>query len=1582
MMKVKRVLALLLCLALLLTYAPMRSLAAEGTPNIEMSIDREEVQPGDTITVVLRYNDMTVKSFGAYIQFDLDKLTCTSVTGGRTRPESVKNIGYLKDIYGDWVKATSMSNTDKANSNGQVGFAYGSTEDWDYEGGILFTATFVVKDDATGTLTFGTFEDSNGPDGYQNKDANGENIAIETQTVTIIGSTEPAPPECEHTETALVRNPNGTHTVVCTNETCNGYVVKIENCSGTDDGDHTTAVTCACGNIVTAATEHTYTQNRRGSLMDAGDCENAAVYYVLCDNCDYENKSLTVDGEKGDHNYGELIEATEEVHDKETLAPSVDAHYYCPECETYFTEEKIETTIGDLTGTTPVHTEDPNLTTSVTNPSASCTEEGKTVTETFCSCGYKLSHTETTIPAGTGCDLADPTYNWSGDYATCTAEVKCQNETVHKAETVNTTSKVTTVADCQTAEVVTYTADFTSDWAEDQTEEVTGNINRNKHVGTPTVSYRQNGNSTHSEIFTYECGHSVDGATTDCADGDDADELCDACGNNLHVHTHDLYDYINYESHEIFCDCGETLGVVAHELGEDGSCVCGAIELRVGFEFADFEGNDDPIEGHEQRSFWVMPNQDLILNVSPTNGYGYVSYYIADWDDESDDAPYEAGIIDEQFKVSTDWYDAEWLYISVMGVSCQTIDLNGGSVVNPDDWGEDYDPEENVIFLYGNETGYWKLSWYTEESEEIVREGYKLIGFMRDGKFHDVNEEIYGKAGDETLTLVWECNHDADIHDYSYTYVDSSTHTVECECSETIATVAHEHGEDGSCVCGAFLVTMDYNGGADKLNPGEPSDSWYTMEHTLQWNDEFCKDVYTKDGYVFAGFASDAAGENLLPYGTVFQSSTTFYVVWECNHDEAFHEYSYIDNNDGTHTVKCACGKILKTTESHDYTTGDADHTCACKAVEKFTVTWTVNGEKYDETTFEYGAAVEAPEYVVSEGYTFCGWDVPATMPAENLTINATLTANEYTLTVNVWATGDSVELTVPYGANLLDVLAAAEAAYEIPALDESIRVNNANQNGEISPYQYIYSVGEAGDLSWPVIDENTTMPAKNFEIYQDYNQNGWVFTDLGDGRVGAEYCDLEDGYLTGWNYIEEDYDGVDGGAWYYFYEGTGDWEDWYFRAEGLTRAPYPVDDEGNPITINGNTYAPDADAVASDPDFIDATEAWFMFGDDGKFQYDARGIVDNSKLVNGMLAWHPGMVEIPGSSSYHYFLGNEENGGNIGANGDVWVTRIAEDLDREFVLGGIYTFEDSKLCEYTGITKVGGKLRFYGSEGADENRLMAGNGLTKVGENFIYVRSNGELVVNADYYVPTNNKGIVPGTYHFDKNGFLVNPELTTKNGIVAENGGLFFYENGKIAYNKGLIQYNGGIIYVRSNGQLAVGEYYVTNLANFNGNDVKYGDKVTFGDDGYMVAAKNGIVDGLYYIDNQIAYNAGVVQLENGKYIYVKSNGTVVMNTNYWITNVGDTGVVAKLYSFDANGYFTPEFAADQKDGIVDGYYYVDGKIAYGAGLIYLEDEGCYIYVRSNGQLATGIYWPTATNGYDFSGRYDFGADGKLYI
>jgi len=78
----------------------------------------------------------------------------------------------------------------------------------------------------------------------------------------------------------------------------------------------------------------------------------------------------------------------------------------------------------------------------------------------------------------------------------------------------------------------------------------------------------------------------------------------------------------------------------------------------------------------------------------------------------------------------------------------------------------------------------------------------------------------------------------------------------------------------------------------------------------------------------------------------------------------------------------------------------DADITVngTCSSLS-FTIIYNVNGEKFDERSYVYGEVVEAPAYEVPAGYTFSGWDVPASMPAENLVLDATLTLNNHKAT-------------------------------------------------------------------------------------------------------------------------------------------------------------------------------------------------------------------------------------------------------------------------------------------------------------------------------------------------------------------------------------------------------------------------------------------------------------------------------------------------------------------------------------------------------------------------------------------------------
>jgi glucan-binding YG repeat protein len=153
-------------------------------------------------------------------------------------------------------------------------------------------------------------------------------------------------------------------------------------------------------------------------------------------------------------------------------------------------------------------------------------------------------------------------------------------------------------------------------------------------------------------------------------------------------------------------------------------------------------------------------------------------------------------------------------------------------------------------------------------------------------------------------------------------------------------------------------------------------------------------------------------------------------------------------------------------------------------------------------------------------------------------------------------------------------------------------------------------------------------------------------------------------------------------------------------------------------------------------------------------------------------------------------------------------------------------------------------------------------------------------------------------------------------------------------------------------------------------------------FGEDGKLIKGE-GIVDidgTLYYFDDyRLAWGAGLVEVEAGKYIYVTFTGELAVG-EYWVSADKTNGLPVKggeTYIFDENGYLTNPIDAG-KNGIIDGYYYVDGK-AYYAGLI--EIDGDIYYINSQGKVITGWYYVTKTNGYDFgTTKLFFDEEGKM--
>ena len=65
-----------------------------------------------------------------------------------------------------------------------------------------------------------------------------------------------------------------------------------------------------------------------------------------------------------------------------------------------------------------------------------------------------------------------------------------------------------------------------------------------------------------------------------------------------------------------------------------------------------------------------------------------------------------------------------------------------------------------------------------------------------------------------------------------------------------------------------------------------------------------------------------------------------------------------------------------------------------------YTITYMVDGEVYATEDVKFGGTVQPKDEPAKEGHTFSGWgEIPSTMPASNVTITGTFTANSYKVT-------------------------------------------------------------------------------------------------------------------------------------------------------------------------------------------------------------------------------------------------------------------------------------------------------------------------------------------------------------------------------------------------------------------------------------------------------------------------------------------------------------------------------------------------------------------------------------------------------
>ena len=120
-----------------------------------------------------------------------------------------------------------------------------------------------------------------------------------------------------------------------------------------------------------------------------------------------------------------------------------------------------------------------------------------------------------------------------------------------------------------------------------------------------------------------------------------------------------------------------------------------------------------------------------------------------------------------------------------------------------------------------------------------------------------------------------------------------------------------------------------------------------------------------------------------------------------------------------------------------------ADLTLTAKwQINRYTITFdTAGGSEVPSITQDYGTAITPPAAPTRTGYTFAGWDreSPTTMPAENITLTARWTVNQYTITFKPENGGQDIVIKQDYGTAITAPANPTKTGYTFAGWDKTI---------------------------------------------------------------------------------------------------------------------------------------------------------------------------------------------------------------------------------------------------------------------------------------------------------------------------------------------------------------------------------------------------------------------------------------------------------------------------------------------------------------------------------------------------------------
>lgn len=224
-----------------------------------------------------------------------------------------------------------------------------------------------------------------------------------------------------------------------------------------------------------------------------------------------------------------------------------------------------------------------------------------------------------------------------------------------------------------------------------------------------------------------------------------------------------------------------------------------------------------------------------------------------------------------------------------------------------------------------------------------------------------------------------------------------------------------------------YTITLDYDGG--QLPDGKTNPTTYTVETPT-----FTLEKPVKTGYSFDGWDT---GKAVDPDGVITKGSyddIALSATWQIN------QYTITFDTDGGTEIAAikqdyntAITKPADPVKTGYSFIGWGKEIPATMPAEDITITakWQINthtitfdtdgGSEIKPITYEYNAAITKPADPVKTGYTFKEWDndIPSNMPDQDLSFKAQWQINKYTITFNTDCNIDIELMELDYGSDV-----------------------------------------------------------------------------------------------------------------------------------------------------------------------------------------------------------------------------------------------------------------------------------------------------------------------------------------------------------------------------------------------------------------------------------------------------------------------------------------------------------------------------------------------------------------------------------